>query len=215
MVHASHTSDAASSVVARKRISSCSASRAESRLQSTQTQAAISTTAASVVTARYVVSVRDTARQSASGPVTSVRPMAAISHNTAATRPHQRARASSISAGATRAVPRIVPAGTASSIAAGSDDAPALGPSSTGASGVWTATADTDWLAPAAVDRAASATTTPARRRVPSDPAIGSSRASRNPSGVGTRNVAEPPARRDAGSVAGRPSHASGTPSAS
>ena len=98
--------------------------------------------------------------------MTSVRPTAAISHSTAATRPHQRARASSISAGATRAVPRIVPSGAASSTAAGSDDAPALGPSSTGASGVCTSTADTDWLGPAAVDSAASATTTPARRRV-------------------------------------------------
>ena len=76
------------------------------------------------------------------GRSTSVRPMAAISHSSAATRPHQRARASSISAGATRAVPRIVPSGAASSTAAGSDDAPALGPSSTGASGVCTSTAD-------------------------------------------------------------------------
>ena len=112
VVHASQTSAAASSVVARKRISSCSRQprRVEAPVDADpggdqRHRGQRGHRQIRGQRARQSPASRRAGRSRASGRW----PPAA--HSSAATRPHQRARASSISAGATRAVPRIVPSG--------------------------------------------------------------------------------------------------------
>ena len=91
-------------------------------------------------------SVRDSARQSAVGPVPSVRPMQTISHSTPATRPHQRALVFVDIGGrdAGRPEDRAV-RGRRIRPPPGRTTRRRSALSSTGANGVCTSTADTDW----------------------------------------------------------------------